>query len=53
MTEIRFSRTRRTLLSGAAALPLVTILKWPAEAAEFEMKYATGQDPTHPVNIRA
>jgi tripartite ATP-independent transporter DctP family solute receptor len=45
--------TRRTLLAGASAVPLVTILKWPAQAAEFELKYATGQDPTHPVNIRA
>lgn len=53
MTTKSFSPRRRTLLAGAAALPLVTILKWPANAAEFDLKYATGQDPTHPVNLRA
>ena len=40
------------LLAGAAAFPLLTTLKWPASAAEFELKYATGQDPSHPVNLR-
>ena len=49
----RYKPTRRTLLAGAAALPLLTMLKWPASAAEFELKYATGQDPSHPVNLRA
>jgi tripartite ATP-independent transporter DctP family solute receptor len=44
---------RRSLLAGAAALPLVSILSRPAGAAEFTYKYATGQDPTHPVNVRA
>jgi tripartite ATP-independent transporter DctP family solute receptor len=32
---------------------LLTVLKWPASAAEFDLKYATGQDPSHPVNLRA
>ncbi|WP_353860228.1 TRAP transporter substrate-binding protein [Azospirillum formosense] len=45
--------SRRAVLAAAAAVPLVTILKRPANAAEFQFKYATGQDPTHPVNIRA
>lgn len=49
----RFKPTRRALLAGAAAFPLLTTLKWPASAAEFELKYATGQDPSHPVNLRA
>ena len=49
----RYKPTRRALLAGAAALPLLTMLKWPAGAAEFELKYATGQDPSHPVNLRA
>ena len=44
---------RRRLLSAAAALPLFGILTRPAGAAEFSYKLATGQDPTHPVNIRA
>ena len=45
--------TRRGFLAGAAAFPLVAILSGKANAAEFRLKYATGQDPTHPVNIRA
>ena len=49
----RYKPTRRAMLAGAAAFPLLTMLKWPASAAEFEFKYATGQDPTHPVNLRA
>jgi tripartite ATP-independent transporter DctP family solute receptor len=48
-----YKPTRRALLAGAAAFPLLTMLKWPADAAEFELKYATGQDPSHPVNLRA
>ncbi len=50
-TKITFSR--RAALATTMSVPLVSILKWPAHAAEFELKYATGQDPTHPVNIRA
>lgn len=49
----RCKPTRRALLAGTAAFPLLTMLKWPASAAEFELKYATGQDPSHPVNLRA
>ena len=49
----RYKPTRRALLAGTAAFPLLTMLKWPASAAEFELKYATGQDPSHPVNLRA
>jgi tripartite ATP-independent transporter DctP family solute receptor len=49
----RYKPTRRALLAGAAAFPLLTTLKWPASAAEFDLKYATGQDPSHPVNLRA
>ena len=45
--------TRRTFLAGATAFPLVAILKRPASAAEFRLKYATGQAASHPVNIRA
>ena len=45
--------TRRSLLAASAALPLVGILTRPASAAEFTYKFATGQDPTHPVNIRS
>ncbi|MET0746076.1 MAG: TRAP transporter substrate-binding protein [Microvirga sp.] len=45
--------TRRGILSAAAAVPLVAVLRRPAFAAEFDYKLATGQDPTHPVNLRA
>lgn len=47
---------RRALLAGAAsaaALPLLGVASRQASAAEFNLKLATGQDPTHPVNIRA
>lgn len=44
--------TRRSLLASAAALPLVGVLTRPGSAAEFSYKLATGQDPTHPINVR-
>ncbi|MCZ0961106.1 TRAP transporter substrate-binding protein [Paracoccus benzoatiresistens] len=53
MTHSAKGFSRRAILAGAAAFPLVNILSRPADAAEFRLKYATGQDPTHPVNIRA
>lgn len=53
MTTSKFNLTRRQVLAGASALPLFSIGTRPARAAEFELKYATGQDPTHPVNLRA
>ena len=53
MTTSKFNLTRRQVLAGASALPLFSIGTRPARAAEFELKYATGQDPTHPVNVRA
>src|SRR4029077_17850954 len=45
--------SRRSLLMAGAAVPLCGILTRRASAAEFNYKLATGQDPTHPVNIRA
>jgi TRAP-type transport system periplasmic protein len=48
--------TRRQMLKvGAvgAALPLFSIMARPANAAEFNYKFATGQAPSHPVNKRA
>ena len=53
MTAPKVHLTRRQVLAGASALPLFSILTHRADAAEFELKYATGQDPTHPVNLRA
>ncbi|MGK9169253.1 TRAP transporter substrate-binding protein [Inquilinus limosus] len=53
MTQDSLRPSRRAVLAGIASLPLVTVLTQPGDAAEFELKYATGQDPTHPVNIRA
>ncbi|MBV9249829.1 MAG: TRAP transporter substrate-binding protein, partial [Acetobacteraceae bacterium] len=50
----RLTSTRRSILAAASALPLVTIVsRRGSAAAEFNYKFATGQDPTHPVNIRA
>lgn len=40
-------------LTAATALPLFGISTRYARAAEFNYKLATGQDPTHPVNVRA
>jgi len=53
MTQSKPRMTRRQILTGALALPLFSIAHRPARAAEFELKYATGQDPAHPVNVRA
>ena len=41
------------MLSASAGIPLVSILTRRAAAAEFTLKFATGQDPSHPVNKRA
>ena len=45
--------TRRHVLAGAAAIPMVTIITRRGDAAEFSYKFASGQDPTHPINKRA
>lgn len=45
--------TRRALLAGAASVPMITLISRRGSAAEFTYKFATGQDPTHPVNTRA
>jgi tripartite ATP-independent transporter DctP family solute receptor len=50
MTTIGLAR-RRLLVAGAA-LPLVSIISKRGYAADFTYKFATGQDPTHPLNIR-
>ncbi len=52
-TETTKRLGRRTMLATAAALPLTAIISRRGYAAEFTYKFATGQDPTHPVNIRA
>ena len=44
---------RRTLVAGAAALPLVAIRTRPAHAAEFTYKFANNLPATHPLNVRA
>jgi len=53
MTESTAKISRRQVLSAAATLPLFSIASRPAFAAEFNYKFATGQDPSHPVNKRA
>jgi tripartite ATP-independent transporter DctP family solute receptor len=42
--------SRRKIVAGAAALPLVAIHS--AKAAQFHYKFATGQSPTNPINLR-
>jgi tripartite ATP-independent transporter DctP family solute receptor len=51
MTNNKFPR--RTLLKGAAAVPVFGIMTRCADAAQVTWKMATGQEPSHPVNIRA
>jgi len=45
--------SRRSLVAGAAALPLFAIRTRPAGAAEFSYKFANNLPPTHPMNLRA
>ena len=53
MTVRKTPIIRRALLAAGAALPLFGIPSRRASAAEFNYKFATGQDPSHPVNMRA
>ena len=53
MTETTKQGLSRRAVIAAAALPLVAIRTRPANAAEFEYKFATGQSPGNPVNTRA
>ena len=43
---------RRGVLAAAAALPLFAIGSRRADAAQFRYKFATGQSPTNPINLR-
>ena len=45
--------TRRGLALGAAALATPALLSRPADAAEFNWKFATNIPPTHPSNAQA
>ncbi len=45
--------SRRALVAGSAALPLVAIRTRPASAAEFTYKFAHNTATTHPLNVRA
>ncbi|MGA7809593.1 TRAP transporter substrate-binding protein [Bradyrhizobium sp.] len=51
--EAKAGLSRRAVLAAGASAPLVSILSRRASAAEFTLKFATGQDPSHPVNKRA
>jgi tripartite ATP-independent transporter DctP family solute receptor len=48
----RSSINRRKFMTGVAAIPLAAIVSRSASAAEFDYKFATGQDPAHPNNVR-
>jgi tripartite ATP-independent transporter DctP family solute receptor len=59
MGDANFERrriSRRDLLAAGlaagVALPLSGMMSRRASAAEFNYKLATGQDPTHPINLR-
>jgi tripartite ATP-independent transporter DctP family solute receptor len=43
---------RRILLTGAVALPLVSICTRPVRAADFSYKFATNLPSVHPMNVR-
>ena len=45
--------TRRALVAGATTLAAPALLYRPAEAAEFNWKFATNIPPTHPSNAQA
>lgn len=50
------SVSRRTILKATvagAAVPVVNILNFPADAAEFAFKFANNWVETHPLNVRA
>jgi TRAP-type transport system periplasmic protein len=51
--ETKAGLSRRAVLAAGVSVPLVSILSRRASAAEFTLKFATGQDPSHPVNKRA
>lgn len=51
MTNPIVPLSRRSLVA-AATLPLFAIRTRPAHAAEFDYKFATGQSPTNPINLR-
>lgn len=54
MTKVsKTGLSRRVVLAAGASIPLVSILSRRGDAAEFTLKFATGQDPSHPVNKRA
>ncbi len=47
------SITRRSVLSGTtAAVVAPALLRWPAHAAQFNLKVGNNLPPTHPMNIR-
>lgn len=54
MTKVsKTGLSRRVVLAAGASIPLVSILSRRGDAAGFTLKFATGQDPSHPVNKRA
>jgi tripartite ATP-independent transporter DctP family solute receptor len=53
MPEVfRMPVSRRAIILSAAMTPLCAPFIAKAAPAQFTYKFATGQDPTHPVNIR-
>jgi tripartite ATP-independent transporter DctP family solute receptor len=50
--KVNRRRLLGTTMAAGATFPLVSILSWPANAAEFSYKYANNSPVTHPLNIR-
>jgi tripartite ATP-independent transporter DctP family solute receptor len=49
----RFKLSRRRVVTGAAGLGAATILRWPANAAEFSYKYGASSPMEHPAMARS
>ncbi len=53
MVNVTRYPTRRIVLGTAGAAPFVAVVSRVGDAAQFNLKFATGQDPSHPINTRA
>src|SRR5579872_895967 len=49
----RIKLSRRRVVTGAAGLSAATILRWPANAAEFTYKYGASSPMEHPAMARS
>lgn len=45
--------SRRALLAGAGSLAAASVLRRPADAAEYELRFGNNMPQSHPLNVRA